>query len=94
MDESDEEKLKKQFEMQQELASQIAILERIAKSKMSKEAISRYGNLKLAHPDLAIKAIALIAQVISSGQLDFVDDGEFRELLKQIQEKKEFKFKK
>jgi DNA-binding TFAR19-related protein (PDSD5 family) len=77
-----------------EIANNLKIIEDIAKSKMSKEAISRYGNIKVAHPELAIKAISLIAQATQAGQLDMISDFQFKELLKQLQEKKEMKFKK
>ncbi len=55
--------LKKQIQLQQ----QIELLETVAKQFMTKEAISRYGNLKAAHPDKAIQAIAIIAQAVESG---------------------------
>ena len=60
-------------------------------SHQSKEAISRYGNLKAAHPDVAIQAIAVIAQ--AAGQIkEKISDEQFKNILKQMQKpKKEFK---
>lgn len=77
------------------LIKQIAILENVAKKNMTKEAISRYGNLKIAHPETAIKAIALIAQASQLGQIKKpLDDSEFKGLLLEIQEeKRSFNFK-
>jgi len=82
----------KEFE---ELTKQLETIEKMAKQYMSKEAISRYGNLKIAHLETAVKAITLIAQAGQVGQVkEQLTDMEFRELLMAIQEgKKTFKFK-
>jgi DNA-binding TFAR19-related protein (PDSD5 family) len=81
---------------EQELVEQVAMLEKIAKTKMSKEAISRYGNVKLAHTETAIKAIAMIAQAIQMGQVQgIIGDMEFKEILREIQRgKKTYNFRK
>jgi DNA-binding TFAR19-related protein (PDSD5 family) len=91
-----EKQFKEQAAMNQQLKQQLALIESVAKQKMSKEAISRYGNLKLAHPEIAVKAIAFIAQAASAGQInEKISDDDFKLILKSIQEgKKEFKFKK
>lgn len=85
---------KKELQKQIQLQQQIELLESIAKQFMTKEAISRYGNLKAAHPDKAIQAIAIIAQAVESGQLKAkLDDESFKKLLQQLTpEKKEFRF--
>jgi len=90
------EQLDEQLSEQIKLAQQIRLLENIAKQKMTKEAITRYGNLKLAHPEIAIKVITIIAQAIQLGQIkETIDDAGFKELLKQIQQdKKHFRIKK
>ena len=68
-----------------ELANNIKIIENVAKSKMSKEAISRYGNLKTAYPEKAVKAISFIAEAVQAGQIkDMINDGQFKELLKRL----------
>ena len=81
---------------QQEIQKQIIMLENIAKKHLSKEAIERYGRMKLAHTATAIQVIAIIAQAAQMGQISGVlSDNEFKELLRKIQEgKQEFKFKK
>lgn len=91
-----ENQLKQQQAVEQQLKQQLTVLESIAKQKMSKEAISRYGNLKIAHPEIAVKAIAFIAQAASTGQItETLTDNDFKAILQQIQEgKKEFRFKK
>ncbi len=85
MDEKDEE----------QLVEQVAALEKIAKTRMSKEAISRYGNVKLAHTELAIKAIAMVAQAVQTNQVQgIIGDLEFKELLREIQRgKTQFRFR-
>ena len=81
---------------EKDLMQQIMLLENVAKKNMSKEAISRYGNLKMAHPQLAIKVIAMIAQASQLGQiLKPLTDNEFKNLLIELQQgKKQFNFKK
>jgi DNA-binding TFAR19-related protein (PDSD5 family) len=80
-----------------ELMQQIALLETAAKKFMTKDAISRYGTLKVAHPETAIKAIAMIAQAAQLGQLSMpIDDVQFKELLLELQHtqgKKQFNLK-
>ena len=78
---------------QLKLQEQLAQLESSAKQYMTKEAIQRYGNLKVAHPQKALEVIMLLAQLIQNGQLkDKVDDYALKEfLLKTQQQKREFK---
>ena len=65
-----------------ELAKNLGIIENFAKSKMSREAISRYGTLKMAHPDKAVKAISFIAEAVQAGQIkETITDAQFKELL-------------
>lgn len=91
-----EEEFQKQLEEQLKAQQQIEMLESVAKQFLTKEAVERYGRLKLAHPATAIKTIALIAQAAQLGQLnDKISDIEFKELLKRMREdKKDFSFKK
>ena len=68
-----------------ELAKNLKIIENVAKSKLSKEAISRYGNLKIAHPEKAVKAISFIAEAVQSGQIqETITDKQFTELLRRL----------
>lgn len=82
-------------ENKEEAIKQIEMLESIARKYLTKEALSRYGNLKIAHPEIAIKAIAAIAQAVQFGHLERpLTDKEFKELLIEIQKgKKGFHFK-
>lgn len=84
-----QEELQEQMKLQQ----QIGMLEGLAKQIMSKEAISRYGNLKAAHPELAIQVAAFIAQGVQAGKIQGqMSDEEFKDLLSNFQQpKKDFK---
>lgn len=86
------EELKEQIQLER----QVAMLESIAKQKMTKEAITRYGNLKAAHPEKAIQVIAVIAQAIQQGQItEQLTDEKLKNILMQIKpEKREFKITK
>jgi len=58
------------------------MIEKIAKQKMTREAVSRYGTVKLAHPEKAIRAIAYVAQAVQSGQIKgMITDEKFKEIL-------------
>ena len=78
-----------------ELIQQIALLENIAKQNMTKEAIARYGNLKLAHQETALKVAASIAQAAQIGQLtEPLNDLQLKQLLMNLQQgKKQFNLK-
>jgi len=57
---------------------------------MSKEALSRFGNLKTAHPQKAMQVAALIAQFVQQGKLkSMISDGQLRELLIYLDERKQ-----
>ena len=93
---TEQQDIQKQLEEQFKAQQQVELLEGIAKQFLSKDAIERYGRVKMAHPALAIKVVVLIAQAAQTGQLsEQISDAQLRELLARLQEgKKEFKFKK
>lgn len=75
-----------------QFASQVAQLEAIVKMRMTKDAITRLGNLKAVHQERAIQAIAVMAQMIQAGRVQTIDDATLKEILGRLQpEKKEFK---
>tara|TARA_Y100000310_G_scaffold293014_1_gene322258 strand:+ start:845 stop:1108 length:264 start_codon:yes stop_codon:yes gene_type:complete len=70
---------------EQQQAEQVAQLEMVVKQKMTKDAIERYGNVKAAHPDKAMKVLQVIGSGIQSGQLSEMIDGEqLKELLQRL----------
>lgn len=81
-----------QAQEEAQFETQLAQLETIIKTKMTKDAILRLGNLKAAHPTRATQAVAIIAQFIQSGNVQIIDDALLKEILERLQpEKKEFK---
>lgn len=86
MNQTDNERMQQELNEQIQLQQQISLLENIAKKFLAREAIERYGTLKSAHPDIAVKAIAIIAQAAQQGQIkEQVTDETFKTILKQIQ---------
>lgn len=77
--------MRKQAEKQAEAQKQVEVLEKVAKEYLSKEAIARYGNLKSAHPEKAIKAMTVLLQLIQQGYIkNPLTDEEFKNLLMQM----------
>ena len=93
--------MKQQFQQQQnnevneqvELQQQITQLWEIAKNYLTKEAISRFSNIKVAHPETATKLLVSIVQAIQQGHItEKIDDEKLKEILKEIQSnKRDFK---
>lgn len=87
------EALKKQQE-QLQLQQQIEQLESIVKQRMTKEALQRYGNIKTVHPEKAMQLLVLFGQMIQTNQIETIDDETLKNVLIQMNPKKEFKIKK
>lgn len=86
MSEDINERVQQELKEQAQLKQQILMLENIAKKFLTREAIERYGTLKSAHPELAVKAIAIIAQAAQQGEIkETITDDMFKNMLKQIQ---------
>ena len=87
-----DEETKKYMEIQKQFES----LENVVKQKLSKEALTRYGNVKAAHPEKAVQVVAVVAQLIQQGQItDLISDDMFKGMLIKLKEpKKEFKITK
>ena len=78
-----QEDIQKQIEFQK----QIQVLETTVKQYLTKEAITRYGNIKAAHQQKAIQIITILPQLIQSGQItEKIDDAQFKEILLKMQE--------
>lgn len=68
-----------------ETAGQIEALEGAVKTHLSKEALQRYGTLKLAHPETAVRLIMALAQLIEAGRIKgMLSEEQLKGLLKQI----------
>ena len=92
MDELEQIRQRKLAEMQSSdvgrAAEQVAQAEVIVKKAMTKEAVQRYGTVKLAHPEVAMGALAVMFQMLQTGKLQHVTDDTLKELLKNISPKK------
>lgn len=90
-----QEALQQQLQEQAQLQQQVEQLESAVKQYFTKEALSRYGNLKTAHPEKAVQLLVILGQAIQQGQLQQkIDDQQLKELLKRLEpEKKDFKIK-
>lgn len=81
-----QEEIQKQLELQK----QIQVLETTVKRYLTKEAVTRYGNIKAAHQQKAMRIITILAQLIQSGQItEKIDDAQFKEILLKMQEPKQ-----
>jgi len=71
------------------LQQQINALEELVKKNLTKEAVSRYSNIKIAHPELALNLVILLGSLIQQGKIrGTIDDNQLKELLKQITSRK------
>ena len=104
MSELDEIRQKKIREIQQrqnediqeemQLQQQIAQLESVVKQALTKDALERFGNLKAAYPEKAVQVLVVLGQLIQSGKINKIDDGQLKELLSTIAtRKKDFKIR-
>ena len=74
---------------EEQFQEQLAQLESTVKQRMSKEAVSRLGNIKTAHPEKAIQAMLLLAQALQKKQISHIDDTIFKQVLQSLAEKKD-----
>lgn len=72
----------------QQLAQQFQQLENGLKQVMTADAISRYSNVKLAHPETALQALVVIAQLLQSGNTSMIDDSQLKNVLLQLSSQK------
>ena len=61
---------------------QITALENFVKHHMTKQAISRYSNVKLAHPNTALNALIILFQIAQQGTI--IDDNKLKQILESI----------
>ena len=79
---------------QAQLEQQIEQLEAVVKQVFTKDALSRYGNIKAAHPEKAVQLLVVLGQLIQQGKIKQINDAQLKEILKKLTpEKKDFKIK-
>ena len=80
-----------QMQQERQLMQQVQQLETLVKSKMTKEAVQRYGNIRAANPELSIQVLAMFGQLLQTGKVDVIDEQKIKEIMFTItQQKKEF----
>jgi DNA-binding TFAR19-related protein (PDSD5 family) len=76
---------------QAKLQQQVAALEAMLKQKLTRKALERYGNIKLAHPDKAMQLLAIMGSAIESEGLEVIDDTQLKDILSRMDAKRETK---
>lgn len=69
---------------EQQLAQQIEMLEGMVKQALTREAWSRYANIKTADPERAVQILAVLGQLIQTGKVRQIDDERFKLLLAKL----------
>ena len=79
-----------ELNQQRQLLKQVEALEATVKAYLSREAITRYGTLKAAHTDKAMRVLVVLAQLIQAKQITKkLSDQEFKAILMQLQQPKQ-----
>ena len=74
------------FSEEEALKNQIGQVEAIAKQFLDKEALSRFGNIKLAHPEKAIQFASVVSNMARTGRLNQkLNDNQVKEILTLLQ---------
>ncbi len=77
---------------QQEAEAQIGALENLVKARLTQDALARYTNLKIAHPEKAMQLLAILGQAIQQYNIKTINDAQLKDLLERMTPKpKEFK---
>jgi|SRR3989338_42604 len=80
------------FSEEEALKNQISQIEGMAKQLLDKDALTRFGNLKVAHPEKAMQLASIILQLAKANRIkERLTDSQLKEILTHFQEKKEFK---
>ena len=82
--EAQQEQLNEEIQLQQRIQQ----LEVIVKQKLTKKAMERYSNLKIAHPEKAVQILVLLVQAIQTGKINQINDEQLKDLLKKLAPKK------
>ena len=84
----------KTYEEQLKIQQQLQQIEIIVKKYLTSEAITRFGNLKSAHPELSLKILTVLYKAIESGNVkEQITDEQLKLILQQLNQQKQFKIK-
>lgn len=102
MDELEEIRKRKMLELRQQYSQQasqeaydesqaqqqLRQIEAVVRQRMTKEALSRFSNIKAADPDKASQIMVLLAQLLQTGRLTMIDDNILKDILTRISGRK------
>jgi len=71
----------------EELQQQIAALEQNLRSRLTRDALARYGNIRAANPEQAVKVLVAMTQLLTKTD-KMITDSEFKDILREIIPKK------
>jgi programmed cell death protein 5 len=78
-----------QAEQQAQMQQQVEQIESVVRQFFTKDALTRYGNLKAAHQEKALQLLVILFQAIQKGQVSGkIDDATLRKILEQLTPKK------
>jgi DNA-binding TFAR19-related protein (PDSD5 family) len=77
-----------QGQEQAEVQQQVEQVESFVKAHLSREALQRYSNLKIAFPDMAMQLLGVLAQSIQNYNIKEISDAQLKELLQRVSPKK------
>lgn len=87
--------MSEELKQQQELQNRIAEMDSAVKSLMTKEAVQRYTNIKIAFPEKAVNLLILLSQRVRKGKTDEITDEEVKDYLKMMENtKRDFRINK
>jgi len=81
----DNEDFQSRIDQQVKVQEQLREIEIVVKQYLSKEAVTRYGSLKVAHPEKALSVINILLNLVQQGKLkEKLNDEEFKQLLQEM----------
>ncbi|MFH1133124.1 MAG: DNA-binding protein [Nanoarchaeota archaeon] len=63
-----------ELQTQAEGEQQLQQLEAIVKASMTKDAVARFSNIKVAHPQKAAQVLLVLGQLLQQGAVQRIDD--------------------
>jgi programmed cell death protein 5 len=74
-----------QADEDEKLQQEIEALEAVIKTRLTKEALARYGSLKVAFPEKAVQLLVVLGQAMQKGQIRaLITDEQLREILMKL----------
>lgn len=76
------------YQEQQMMQKELSQLEQMVKSRMTKQAVERYSNIKIAYPDRIMQLLVVLGQGLQTGKVNMIDDDLLKEILGRLETKK------